>query len=70
MSQSIKCLPHKYEDLSLDPQPPCENLNMYDAITCKPSTGEAELVRSMELADQLALSNQQVPGSPKWETLS
>lgn len=60
----------KYEDLSLDPQSPCENLNMYDAITCKPSTGEAEQVESMELADPLALSNQQVPGCPKWETLS
>lgn len=31
MSQSIKHLPQKYQDLSLDPQPPCENLDMCDA---------------------------------------
>ena len=37
---------------------------------CSPSTGEAEPAGSLELAGQLALSNPQVPGSSKWETLS
>lgn len=38
MARSVKCLPHKCEDLSLGPQNQCEEPSVV-ASTCNPSDG-------------------------------
>lgn len=41
MARSVKCLPHKCEDLSLGPQNQCEEPSVV-ASTCNPSDGRRE----------------------------
>lgn len=50
MARSVKCLPQKCEDLSLD----CQHLHKEPGMAasdCNPNTGEAEIGGSLELAD-------------------
>lgn len=54
MAESVKCLPYKHGDLSLNLQHPFERLS----VACDLSTGRVETGKSLALAGQ--------PGWPNW----